>query len=387
MNNMDKFLSYSEFISESLEVNLLKDASDFVAGILTAAKKKNLLKRITAFDYRLSQHLIDSLPGWAKNVPDVRFFYKNKYLVFEKIIEVDKNPVIAGLLVSNMSRSGNDPDNRYSKTNMDPAQILLISNEPMNIISIEKIFDNELLASLGKESSKFTRKTLIDNSTSKTTIDTYEEIWDRKSQSWLYPLRASEQKYFIVFEYKKEEQTIVPVTFDQVKNSSAYKDLMSSLPVEMISNPLQIKKMTIVFAIKTSHLFNVNDPGMSAEQKYWNTGCALYERGYIRNYSTTGEEHSVAGSFNATTLSGWESGLAEVKRKLEKRIKGEIAKLGILVDLKNPIDYKNLSPEIQQQLIDKAKNKELEWSKITPYISPELYNKYRGGIHSSQYGI
>lgn len=164
-----------------------------------------------------------------------------------------------------------------------------------------------------------------------------------------------------------------------------FKDLLSEYPLEVISNELQIRKMTIAFALKTSCFFDPNMKEIPIKQKYLSTGYALYQRGYVRNYSTTGAQHTVAGRFDASTLEGWKNGLKQIEEKVQNRIK-QLEKTGVIWD-KEKLDPKNIPVEKQENLIKSAEDGKISWPIIEPYISKELLSPHIGKIALSKMGF
>lgn len=381
-------LNFNEFnekkLNEGVTIDLLKSAVDFIKSILNNAKKNKYLKY---FD-----HVNSNSPKWIQYPNDRDFYVKslpNKFVNNEFVFRINDNELVTGFLKSSSRSDEYASGSEKGKTVFDilnPAQVFVCSRTPIDLSSLEKVFDSEVNASYGKTNKKFTRKLILDNS--KTLMDVSHAVDDYRNKKIDF---NQEKRYVVVFEYTQSDAASETVTLADIQNTAEYKDIFT-LPVELISSPLQIKKLTLVFAIKNSHIFNLKNPHQTLNTKYWYTGQALYPTGYVRNYSTSGSEHTVAGSFNSNTLNGWKDGLKQIKEKLVKRLK-DIEKDGIIVDYKNPIDYKNIPEDIQLKLIDLVKSPknddefQIKWKDIEHFLSPELKTKHRGAISGAKYGL
>ena len=400
--------NFNDFLLETkTEIPLLIDGSRFLKGILGAAKKANVIKYVSEYldssDYRI-------LPVWATMAdrPSKKVIFDNRFSVNEHIFLMNKQLFVASNLVDEkyVNREKREvPEkiskNYYSIYDMDtinPGYIIVESMNSFDIKIIEKIFTDEVSGAVGKKVYNFNRSLVEDNSQTAKELNFYSggrySEYAKKTSSYQKP-------YFVVFKYEMSESKAEEITLDDIQATQEYKDLISSMPVELASTPRQLSKkdITLSFGIPADHIieFNMEDGQgrFTRDNSKWiHYGYALYTRGYIRSiplWQSTrgwgGDQAHPVGNFNPGTLEGWKEGLVKIKEKFKKMIIEFENDSSVIFSREKIVSPDDISDETQEKIISRAIAGEVPWEKIKKWVKPEKLHAHRGKILTKQLGI
>ena len=343
---MTDFLKFEEFINENFNIPLIKYDTDFLEGIIEKAYRDKIIKKRTSYN----KYGNDVMPAWANYYPSISTSYNGMNIRKATIIMCnDKIFTICTLFEDGYYGSRID--------RADSIKILVVSDSPIVLNSISQIFQNKITGSLGN------------------TVFTFERI-----------VHEDDVRHF-VFEYKIKREDVEIIKLEDIMDTQEYKDIIDTFPVEMCSTSTQLKHSTIVFAIKSSHIFDTEFKDILSKpgEKYLCMGYGLYNRGYIRSipiYDYRNNRASVGGSFDSNNIYGWKQGLLKIYKLFKQKFEKFKKSPDIILDMKNPLTMLKLPEDIQEKLLDSAKNKKLSWERIRPYISDEKWeqNKTEAGL-------
>ena len=230
---MAEFLSYNEFLNESTVINDF-DNSSFLLKTLDIAKKSKLLK------YKAQEYSHDSQFS-------IRFgdFYGE--INNRRTLDISMGTQKYSVCYLEEVRGEYGPS--YNATDI---RIAIFSEDPINLKMIEEVFPVIVKGTGGTQIRTLTRDIIDDYSTTAKTLS----VSVRRVQDWNVSYSPNGHKilYYVSFNYHVTKEDKQSVTFEQIKNLPEYKDLITSLPVEMCSSPIRLKKLTLLFGLKLPKL-------------------------------------------------------------------------------------------------------------------------------------
>lgn len=374
-----KILSFQDFLNESLQIPILKDPEKFLTGILHSASKQKLVKKICAARESKHQKLYTPNEGTpvaylSRDVNGRRIFYKSFYFF-----------IIQSKLVGVCLESGGVVDApSLRKTLSDPSledmNVLVYSETPLDTDALDQVFQETIEASIGNRNFSYNRS-ILEEGKMKLNVhnrSTWSGFYDN---SEIEVVLKTVERHCVVYNYKAEVVE-TDITLEEIKNTDEYKSLLKDFPVDLISTSRQLKNKTLQFGLRSSHvlLFKHSDKKelLIPEHEYLYETYAIFERGYIREvpfYSVSKFSQPMSknkDSFTATSLEGWKKGLVKVKELFIKLISDLEKEKTFFFYISNPQSL--LAPEeIQDRLVELAKERKADWQFIKPYISRERW--------------
>lgn len=308
--------NFTEFLNEKIEITLLKDPHKLFDGIMNAAKKAKLIKKL---DYTSSYR---DVPDWSDNL-DARKNnpYGEPYGRGRMMITKSGN-----YLEAEMVLPGKEDYDKEVEDSLKIVKFYVASNNPIDLKELEEIFPDEIEGYL--KNTVFTMKRTVEKDSSKAT-----------SGNSMSRILGGSKLYYVTFRYDTAVNKATTLTLDDIMRTEAYKTLMKELPLELASTPIQKKKKTLVFAVPSEFVLDPDGKHVRSEDKYMHWGYALYDRGYIRRYPLwqggkgrfSQDLATVAGSFNASSIEGWEEGLNQLRNMFKKKFSEMNRKEGVQI--------------------------------------------------------
>lgn len=217
---------------------------------------------------------------------------------------------------------------------LNPARILVASRDSFTLDDVNEFYPDTINAVNGNVHYSFKKHVLTNHSQrADYLVEKHEKttIVDGKYHSSEHEKNV---KYFYVYiEYTMTKHMTEKIDSVSVINSEGYKNLLKKYPIELVSTKTQLNKGTFVFAFPSSHVLSKNG---SIDDKYLDYAYIMYSTGYIRVcYLNDDKKVAQAGSFDSSTMDGWNEGFEKLGKKFEKLVK----------DMRNDGDIVFMTPE------------------------------------------
>jgi hypothetical protein len=328
---------FEDFLNEELQIKLLKDASGFIEAIAKDMKARKVIKRtdnIGKFEATNWVTATDNhLPSWGKphglipkNEQPDNLSTASRW--WGSMLLTNENEFVQ-LYISIMY----DTSKKYNVAKeMDPTELLIVSDPLISDSKINELFPDKIKGTYGNDIYDFTRGKISAG-----------------------PKLGNKPSKILTYDFK--HTTGEAVSFDEAKQTQEMKDFLAKYPVEIISNPKQIKNGTFIFAIPVSHTIDLDKQFYTEGKEYVRDGFSITKSGYVRKtplysrYHWDSMQSANIGSFDATSIEGWESAISIVDKYLGA-------------------------------MIEKMKNKG-----VKVLVDPKEREKYSGYIAGHNYGI